>query len=102
LSAPLDPLAAIGDGVLLLRRRKGRGEKGGEEKGVASSLFYFWLRACCPVRFALNIVIYNFYYVIIIISVLGCHVSCSLGYTAFETFTAFAVVESFRLNFVSL
>jgi len=41
LSAPPDPLAAVGGGVLLLRGREGRekGRKGGG--GIASSLFDF-------------------------------------------------------------
>ena len=40
-SAPPDLLAAIWGGVLLLRGR----ERGGEGRGIASSLFNLWLRA---------------------------------------------------------
>jgi len=45
-SIPLDPLTAIGGGVLLLRGRKGkRRERGGKRDGIASSVFNFLLRA---------------------------------------------------------
>jgi len=55
ISAPLDPLAAIGGGVLLLKGIEGRGRKGKErERGRkgrgtkwrdTSFLFNFWLQA---------------------------------------------------------
>jgi len=51
------PLAAIGEGVQLLRWMEGRGGEGrrkgwefgkgrNRKGGIASSLFNFWLRAC--------------------------------------------------------